>query len=174
MSALSPSPLFSISNSLADTRLSNLLWAMPPFDTASAPVNGTDAHVITLYINNGASSSSSSSSRFVVLARLAPLLAIALLAAIHALRRASSRRTTSRAKTSSAGPSRQSIFDYFAPFVTEQDVLQHRLESLRHTRDDIGEQPLDQPQNGPSSSMTSDHPHSVQRASRGNANASIN
>lgn len=75
-----------------------------------------------------ADGSSSGPCRFVILANMLPLILTAVFITISLLRRIKSK-PDSRLRSS-----QPSFFQYFAPFVTDADVRQHRLDSLRHAQ----------------------------------------
>lgn len=132
MSVLPPSAFLSSSRGHNSAQVVEPLWPEALVPAPSELANSTSRYAATLNLA-GINSSAQHSSRFILLARVSPFFVLALLSLINLLRRFSHRKVArSNADSSKTFP--RSIFEYFAPFVTEQDVLQHRLESLRDTQ----------------------------------------
>ncbi|KAJ1039944.1 hypothetical protein NDA10_004205 [Ustilago hordei] len=121
MAALTLSSWSSTPSNMADTRLVSFLCASPSLSI----LQGTNSHV-ALRVN-----AVGLATRFVTLADISPLLLIVAFAIITLIRR------RARKYASQTQHSRPSFLHYFAPFVTQDDVRQYRLELLRHAQQPI-------------------------------------
>ncbi|SJX64743.1 related to YBT1-Vacuolar, full-size ABC protein transporting bile acids [Sporisorium reilianum f. sp. reilianum] len=134
-------PFFSTRSDLADVRLLSYLWtARRPSASLSTASNATAHLAATLAatldatgFSTRAVDAASSSSRPVLLAQSSPLLISGVVIFVPVIRHAA-RRVFARSKSTRGGDARPRWFNYFAPFVTEQDVRQHRLELSRQSQ----------------------------------------
>ncbi|TKY88999.1 hypothetical protein EX895_002240 [Sporisorium graminicola] len=116
-------------NDLADVRLLSYLWTARPAASFSSASNITthlaavpDASVPSAQ----AVGPSPSSTSLVLLTQISPLLISGLVIFVPGILRAA-RTIVARTKSSDDNARLRLGFDYFAPFVTEQDIHQHRL-----------------------------------------------
>ena len=127
---MSSSFFWSPASNLDLTPWPNSGWTTYPNFILSSADNRSTAYAL---VSDGTAITAtlSTASRFVLLARLSPLLIIGALALFHLVRRLGQvRYARPKATPTSAAP--HSFFSYFAPFVTQQDVQQHLRPSL-HT-----------------------------------------
>lgn len=100
-------------------------------DSAHASFEVTNRSLLASLSSIGNAAHPSASSRFVFLSRLSPLLVVAAIIIVILLRLLG-RRIYPNSKSSQSPTSQYSLFHLLKPFVTRQDVLQHRLASQPH------------------------------------------
>lgn len=133
---MSLSPTLAPPGALADVRLLGFLWAARQTNLSLLTTNATNALTKSFDatgMHTQAVAIAPGSNPLIFAAQLSPLLFSTIFVVAPRLLRAARNIFLSTKPGDSSAACPRSVFNYFAPFVTEEDVRRHRLESLKHS-----------------------------------------